>query len=647
MSVQFGKWNFGSTPIPHAFADTIDVTLKPYSPDGCACFSSPGILMMYGAFHTTRESRFEKQPHISRSGLVITWDGRLDNRSELLGRLGQTLDHPATDVAIVAAAYEHWGIDCFAHLIGDWALTLWNPKSQSLTLAKDFAGTRHMYYLVDQNHVTWSSILDPLVLHAEQALTLDDEYIAGWFSFFPAAHLTPYVEIHAVPPSSYVILRPNDCRIQKYWEFDSNKRISYPTDSEYEEHFRDVFATAVRRRLRSDMPVLAELSGGMDSSSIVCVADALIADKSTGTSRLDTVSYYNNSDPDWNERPYFTKVEELRGRTGCHIQVGTEESANFEIGHNAFAATPSSGHPSNEASKQFASCLVSQGIRVVLSGTGGDEVMGGVPTPTPELMDLLSARKFKALAHQLKAWALNKRRPWFHLFLEAVRGFFPASLVGVPKYLAPPHWLRSRFVKQQRFALTGYPSRVTVFGPPPSFQENLSTLDVLRRQIACSPLPAGPPYEIRYPYLDRTLLDFLYSIPREQLLRPGERRSLMRRALAGIVPDEILKRKRKAFAARLPTKMVLGEWANLVRTKERIVSSDLGILDASAFDEEVRVARSGQEVHTVAMMRAMLVESWLRAITNRGVFKNTFQTVDEDGPEEASSRTIANTSSAS
>ena len=92
-------------------------------------------------------------------------------------------------------------------LIGDWALSIWDPHTRSLILAKDPIGTRHLYYSFDENHVTWSTILDPLVLSAGNPFALCEEYIAGWFSMFPAAHLTPYVGIHSVPPSSSVLIR--------------------------------------------------------------------------------------------------------------------------------------------------------------------------------------------------------------------------------------------------------------------------------------------------------------------------------------------------------------------------------------------------------------------------------------------------------
>src|SRR5258708_2167464 len=163
------------------------------------------------------------------------------------------------------------------------------------------------------------------VRFAGKTLALNEEYIAGWFSMFPAVHLTPCVGIHSVPPSSSVLLGSGKHNISKYWDLDPEKKIRYRTDAEYEEHFRNVFAKAVQRKLRSDSPILAELSGGRDSSSIVCMADTVIGRGAAETPRLDTVSYYDDSEPNWNERPYFSKVEEKRGRTGCHINVAAQD----------------------------------------------------------------------------------------------------------------------------------------------------------------------------------------------------------------------------------------------------------------------------------------------------------------------------------
>jgi asparagine synthase (glutamine-hydrolysing) len=609
MSVQFGRWNLDGKPVDQTYLANVKAVIAAYGPDGADAHAISNLSILYRAFHTTKESRRETQPHVTQSGLVITWDGRLDNRAELIRRLRDVLTISATDVSIVAAAYDEWGANCFANLVGDWALSIWDAESRSLLLAKDPIGTRHLYYSIDNDQVTWSTILDPLVLFAGKSFALCEEYIAGWFSLFPAAHLTPYVGIHSVPPSSSVAIRNGKQIITKHWDFDPVRRIRYRTDAEYEEHFRAVFAEAVRRRLRSDSPILAELSGGMDSSSIVCMADAIIARGAAETPRLDTISYYDDSEPNWNERPYFTQVVEKRGRTGTHIDVGSHGRAKIDSDNLRFAVTPGSG---GKADPRLISCMSSQGSRVILSGIGGDEVTGGVPTPTPELADLLARGHFGTLVHQLKVWALNKRKPWFHLFFDVASGFLPPGFVGLPESKRPPAWLQLSFVKRNRAALQGYESRRKLFGPLPTFQENLRTLDALRRQLACCTSLFEPPYEKRFPYLDRGLLEFLYSVPREQLVRPGHRRSLMRRALVGIVPDDLLNRKRKAYVARSPLDDISADWSRYADRMRRMVTSSLGIVETERFRVALQKARQGKEVPVVMLLRTLSIETWLR-----------------------------------
>jgi asparagine synthase (glutamine-hydrolysing) len=540
----------------------------------------------------------------------------LDNRDELVSDLPDSLTIAGTDVAIVAAAYEKWGLGCFANLIGDWVLSIWNPCNRSLVLAKDPIGTRHLYYWLEKTQVTWSTILDPIVRLSGNIIKLNEEYIAGWLSMFPAAHLTPWVDICAVPPSSLVFLRPGKHNVGKYWDFDPTKKIRYRTDAEYEEHFRSVFAIAVRRRLRSDRPVLAELSGGRDSSSIVCVADMLIAHGEATTPRVDTLSMYDDSEPTWNERPYFTKVEEKRGRVGWHIDVGlhdleenprSESRSEFLNQRLAFAPGFDGRTPA-----QVGLCLTSQGNRVVLSGIGGDEVMGGVPTSVPELEDLIARGRIGPLVHQLKLWALARKKPWFHLLIDAARGFFPVAFVGVPKHMRPAPWLQPNFVRRHWAALTGYPSRTKVFGSLPSFQQNVATLDGLRRQLARASLPFEPHFEKRYPYLDRDLLEFLFAIPREQLVRPTQRRSLMRRALAGIVPNEILNKKGKAFVARAPLIGISRGWPHLAEMTQNMMSASFGIVDPGRISNALHRARRGEEISTITLMRTIFLEEWIR-----------------------------------
>lgn len=619
MGVQFGKWNFaGERPAPR-YLEKVEALLAPHGPDGTRCYSQGGVSILYGAFHSTGESRGEIQPQVTRSGAVVTWDGRLDNREELVASLRDDLPMASPDAAIVCAAYERWGPACFPKFVGDWALSIWNPGDRSLLLAKDPVGTRPLYYSIDEREVTWSTILDPLVLFAEKTLRLEEEYIAGCFSSFPAVHLTPYAGIPSVVPSCYVRVRDGKTTVERYWDFDPAKRIRYSSDREYEEHFRVVFAEAVRRTLRSDRPVLAELSGGMDSSSIVCMADTLLARGSASAPKLDTVSYYDDFEPNWNERPYFSKIEEQRGRAGLHIDVGCENGVATFFQPGPLRISPASEAEAFGPRPQLRAFLAANGHRVLLSGLGGDEVLGGVPVPTSELADLLSRIEARRLAHQIKIWALDKRKPWFHLLGETVRRFLPSSFTRAPEHLRPAPWLDARFVARQRAALTGYEPRLRWFGPLPTFQENVTTLGALRRQLGFNVLPARTICEKRYPYLDRGLLEFLFAVPREQLLRPGQRRSLMRRALAGVVPAEVLHRKRKAFVARRPLVGFSEQFDGLLQKIDSLIMASLGIVDPVAFRRELHKARAGREALSIPLLRTIGIEAWLRNLAAGGL----------------------------
>jgi asparagine synthase (glutamine-hydrolysing) len=610
MSVQFGRWSFGGKPLAADRRKRISAKLAACGPDGDYFWSDKGIDILYRPFHTTKESRLEIQPCLLASGPILTWDGRLDNRSDLLLQLRPALPADSSDVAIVAAAYEHWGADCFASLIGDWALSLWDARERSLILAKDPLGLRHLYYALDDTQVTWSTLLDPILLLAEDNFSLCEEFVAGWLSHFPAAHLTPYAGVLSVPPSCSVLIREGKITVDRYWDFDPAKGVRYSKQAQYEDHFRTYLAQSIRRRLRSDSPVLAQLSGGIDSSSIVCLADLVMARGNAEAPGLHTVSYYDDSEPNWNERPYFMKVEEKRGRRGCHIDLTSKHS--FRLSHEDFEVLPGTLRRSMAANEQFRALVVSQGHRVLLSGEGGDEVTGGVPTAIPELSDLLANIRLRALARSLKLWAIQQGRPWFHLLWESARVFLPQSLARGSREIQLARWLHPEFVRRHSAALAGYPARCRFFGARPSFQENLATLGALRGHLACCVTAADPPLERRYPFLDRDFLQFLFAVPPELLQRPGRRRALMRDALAGIVPDEILNRKRKAFVVRSPTLAVSELCPELTNEPRNLLTAEFGIVAPDIFSQTLRQAKCGFEVPIVLLLRTVEIELWLQ-----------------------------------
>lgn len=615
MRLQFGQCDLGGAPLDESALEKASEILTCHGCHSPRRYRGANVAMLYWPFPTTEEATKETQPYVLRSSAVITWDGRLDNAEDLIHELGADVADLGTDVAIAATAFERWGTDCFGKLIGDWAVAIWDARKHSVLLARDFSGIRPLYYTLEKQRLTWGTVLDPLVLLAGHPLELNEEYIAAWLSSFPDPALTPYNEIRSIPPSCFACFTDRGQYQQKYWDFDRGKRTSYPSDSEYEEHFRSFFRQAVKRRLRSNGHVIAELSGGVDSSSIVCVADDIIAKE--GGPELNTLSYYDDSEPHWNERPYFSLVEKKRGHTGHHINIqGSNDWQPFDS-DAPVAWTPAFAGKPTDVQKQFTDALGAERSRVLLSGIGGDEVLGGVPNALPELADLLVRGQLGPFAHQLKAWSLSLRRAWIHLFRDTVLLFMPPALRR-QELAKMSDWLTADFTKRFKFALIGYTSRLRPFAALPSFQANLSTLDALRRQLACLTPPTDLPHEYRYPYLDRDLLEFLFSIPREQLVRPGERRSLMRRALRGLVPDEILYRKRKAFVSRTPALAIRASLAKRQKRSEVSVLGSLGIIDEERLAAAMKKSLSGGEVALVPLLRLLVLESWLCSLISRG-----------------------------
>jgi asparagine synthase (glutamine-hydrolysing) len=610
VSVQFGNWNFRRGSGDAALLASVRAHLASYGPEGEDRFHDKDTDILFFRQQETENTQREEQPCRISAYQVLTWDGRLDNRSDLLRELAGMVTASGTDAAFVAAAYLRWGLACFPKLVGDWALSIWDSAEQQLLLAKDFLGTRSLFYSVDRTHAQWCTVLDPLVLFAGHRFPLNREYLAGWFGLFPASHLTPYVGVHSVPPASYVVIRKDSVETKEFWCFAPGKQLVYRNDADYDDHFLELFRQSVARRLRSARPVLAELSGGMDSSSIVCMADRILAERGTGAPRLDTVTYHSPVEPNWNELPYVEIVEAQRGRTGYRIEVGSDDAFRSDSDIRHFMVTPGSLNSPGKSGEEFSRVLRESRSRVLLSGVGGDEVLGGAPSPAPLLADLLAAGRLRLLLSQLITWGLALRRPLYSVLAETLALFCREE--SPSRSVPPPAWLCRAFLRDYSRAVRGYPRRTHPFGPRPSFQESVGTIDALRRQLSSFPLSVEPAYHKAYPYLDRDLLEFLFSVPPDQLLRPGQRRSLMRRALAGIVPKELIHRKRKAFVIRGPLTAITSQFASLAVVTKEMVAGSLGIIDPPGLAATLNEVRSGGVVALPSLMRVFGIERWLR-----------------------------------
>ena len=522
-----------------------------YGMDGTEVQVRGRIGMGFQAFHTHCRSRLEKQPVAHPLGNILVFDGRLDNHRELAATL-EVNGQDVADSALVLEAFARWEADCFMHLVGDWALALWSAKDQVLYLARDHAGTRTLFYSNQRGEIKWSTYLETFLVD-NNVPELNDEYVARVLSSQEIRDLTPYKGIQTVLPAHYISIRGGHETLLPHWRAISQSRIVYKCDSEYDEHFLHLFGQSVQRRTGQGAMILAELSGGMDSSSIVCMADRIFRDGPGRTDLLDTISYYDDTEPDWDERPYFSIIELHRKKIGIHIDCSSR-IPTYEplVLPDRIYPYPGGDRISLEVAHQFELSVGGGRYRAILSGVGGDELLGGVPTPMPELADYLRAGRLSSLLLRSWEWCQVTRQPLIQLLQEAFA--FTCNLYREPRthHGAVPPWLgpelrqiclRSRSRHESVHELIS--SRPSALAGGHTWRTALETLPHLTPNLlGC--------YEYRYPYLDRDLVDFLHQIPREQMGRPGRRRLLMRRALKTIVPAEILERKRKASMSHGP-----------------------------------------------------------------------------------------------
>jgi asparagine synthase (glutamine-hydrolysing) len=469
--------------------------------------------MAFQPYHTHQRSNLEAQPEVDERGNMLTFDGRVDNHEDLCRHLS-IHESGVPDSRIVLAAFERWGEESFSHLIGDWALALWSHAEQCLYLARDHAGARTLYYELAANSLLWSTHVDTFLVDGK-VRQLDDGYAANYLSCRPVYDLTPYKGIKAVIPAHYIRFRENHSLQRAHWQWMVKDQIRYKTDSEYEEHFFALFRQSVERRTCAGSAILAELSGGMDSSSIVCMSDRIRNERgAVPEDLLDTVSYYEDSEPNWNEAPYFSVVEAQRRKTGRHVNVaGMYDQVAPVDNMDALQALPGVTCGSLHHERLLEAILDEKDYRIILSGSGGDEVLGGVPTPLPELAEYLTHFQLSKLLEQGLKWSRIDRSPLLFLVLSTT--WFTATLYisAIRRSGDTPLWLSER-LHASAARKWQMPHAIPTFGLSPNVLSNgLAWFPMLDSLPHLAP-KLRRKFEYRYPYLDRDLITFIFGIPR-------------------------------------------------------------------------------------------------------------------------------------
>lgn len=564
----------------------------------------PGLIMKCAPWPLDRPK--DNGRFVARGGDICTWDGRLDNREELLLQLGQDLPEGASDSALALKLYQAKGVEGFRDLIGDWSLAIWDSRSRTVVLASDYAGIRPLYYRRPLHRLAWSSSLAELV-RGMGGEVLDEEYAASFMAHGRVALRTPYRGVFSVPPGHAVCVSGQRIETRAFWSLPVDRTIEYQDERCYEEQLRALFHEAVRVRLRTDSPACAELSGGLDSSSVVCMADDISTARHAAPSDLVTFSYTHEDCPD--ER-YFRVVESARNLSGVHLDV--REFPFVAASQTGFSA-PGWWEP---MFAELARRMNRLGSAVLLTGRLGDFIMGNSPDDSDQVTDYLDQRQYVRAAREALAWSQSQQVPIYPILWRALRMKCSSRTASVLPGGANGQAGINSFARDfaRRFA-AGRPEGREEFGWRAAAPGRRTRFRALSDMLLARSLQVPEALEhisYSHPFAHRPLVEFMLTVPRAVVCRPGEPRRLMRRAFAGLLPPSILQRQSKAAFAAVYRQALLPLAAEALRDPAKMRTVDLGFIDRDSVNARLLAFVNGLECNENQLRQILLFEFWLR-----------------------------------
>jgi asparagine synthase (glutamine-hydrolysing) len=533
------------------------------------------------------------------AGLLLVGHFRLDNRSELFTHLGQyfhTNLGEISDAKLLLTAYQLWGDNCPQYLLGEFAYAIWDARNQELFCVRDHIGTRAFYYLREDSSFLFGSEIKSILAYSGKSGDVCEEKIADYLlQSLQDKSLTFYKGIYRLPPAHQMKVSMNGIVLKRYWSLDATRELYFEREEDYVEQFRTLFVDAVRCRMRGDAPLGCFLSGGLDSSAIACNMRMLL-DTAGNTQPLQTFSAIYPEVPESDERefidiiltqggfePNFVCIDQLSPLGGWTRMVRQLEEPVFL--QNMFM------------SWGLFSAAKQQGVKVLLSGIDGDLVVSHGFARLAELAANGQWQAFAeagiALSHYFESYptitidtlfsryatvVLKRRfedRQWFQLWrdLSDISNYLSISQHDILRRhllpgLMPQHlkkkWARLRghihnskqnkgvrpeFIEQPQWDRLRNLKAKWLQAPLNAREEHLRllesgllscALETMQRTAAIFDL------ELRYPFLDKRLIEFCLALPSRYKLDQGWSRLILRLAMDGILPDAVCWRKDKS-----------------------------------------------------------------------------------------------------
>ena len=643
MSGIVGIWNRDGRPVGPPLLAQMNATLSHRGPNGSGLWIDGSIGLGHHMLWTTPESLSEALPLAADGGkYAVTADCRIDNREELIGVLGVKQFHGEIipDSTLVLEAYRRWGDRCPERLLGDFVFAIWDGPRQQLFCARDPMGLRPFYYYRSSSVFVFASEIKALLCSPEVPRRINEHRVAEYLAERFDQHTnTFYEEILRLPGGHCISVGRERFQLRRYWSLDPTREIRRGSNAEYAEELREIFTEAVRCRLRSAFPVGSTLSGGLDSSSVVCTARKLFGD--AAGQRLHTFSAIYPGVPRTDERSFIQAVVDGGGLQPHFVQP-MNVNPLADLDESLWRHDEPVWWPTWSMERALYAAVQEHDIRILLGGRGGDQA---ISNGNPFFAELLRSGRWLRLAREVGAYAeqfrLSRRDAgnfFFHRAARPVlRSLVPEPMLRVRRWiqggvgtfthpvLNPDLDRRLEFSQRSR-ARDVEQSRLeeTVRG-----DHYLSLVDGLTSFAHEQGDKAAIGFSIRrsFPFADTRLLEFSLALPADQKVSQGWTRVVMRRAMEGILPPQVQWRRSKAVFDPLLNYTLLAYSRDLL---DEVVGQSSAILQPwvnMSFLRQVHSrftalgpddARSLQTAHDARMLLvAVTLARWLES-TNTG-----------------------------
>ena len=515
--------------------------LSHLGPDGRGVASGPGWALGVQRFVTTPEDVGDTQPlRHPEAGLTLAFDGRLDNREDLISALGLPGGARHSDAAIVLAAFERWREGCFARLVGPFAAVVVDERARRVVCARDPLGDRTLVYAERPGALLVASEERALLAHPGVDDALDETSVARFLGVMPPAEgATFFAGIRELPRAHLLVSDSRGLRTERYWDLDLTP-LRYRRDWEYVDHFREVLAEAVRCRLRATSRAGVLMSGGLDSTTVAALA-------ATGEGPHGSplvLSWVFDELPGTDERAFMAPVVEHHGLEWVQIRGDDAWPLCPDTGWCDDPSSPGEA-PSRALWDETARTMGERGCRVLLTGEHGDHLYFGSEY---WLASLLEERRPVAalggLVTQAVAGALG-RRPRGASLRSSVSTWLRAEDRATASLPVRP-WLNVRAAELVASSLAG----------PQCGRREAARRRCVEDLWASWGLVLGhraglrQGIDVRRPYRDRRLVELTARLPEHCFFRNGWRKWIVRRAAWGLLPDRV--RWRRWGSSHLP-----------------------------------------------------------------------------------------------